>query len=289
MKAENIMILVTGVTGNIGGRVAELLAQRNIAMRLGARTPQEAPKLPNTEAVAFDYEQPDQMIKALEGIETIFITSIYGKPGDRAKLHINVIDAAKSAGVKNIVYLSFQGASPDSAFAYSVDHWQTEEHLKATGLNYTILRSNYYMDLLIEMAGDEYIIHGPAENGKVGWVSREDVAQTVAAVLADGKHTNETLDVTGPESFDLAAACSRLTLIGDNTIYYDMEELDEARTWRIESGADPIDVDVWLGSYIAMAKGEVEALSDTVERKTGRKPYTLEEYFKAYPDRMIFA
>ncbi len=280
------MILVTGATGHIGRRVADLMAEREADLRLAARSPDRVPPLASAEVVQADYGRPDTLRTAMEGCHTAFIASVYGAVGERARLHMNAIDAAREVGVQAIVYLSFQGASPDSAFPYSVDHWQTEEHLRASGLRYTLLRDSFYQDLLIGMAGNDGEIRGHAGDGKVAWVSREDVAQTVATILAEGRHENQTLDVTGPEAVGLAAACARLSAISDRTFRYVEESSGKARERFVAMGAKPYQIDAWIGSYLAIAKGEVAEVSDTVERTTGRRPYTLEEYFGRYPERL---
>lgn len=280
------MKLITGVTGHIGRRAAELLSARGEDLVLLARDPDRAPAFSGALTARGDYADTSSLVAAMQGCELAFITSVYGPPGERSRLHMNAIDAAGAAGVGHIIYLSFQGASPDSVFPYSVDHWHTEEHLKASGIGYTILRDSFYLDRLVGWAGEEGVIRGPAGDGKVAWVAREDVAQVVAAIAANGSHIGRTLDVTGPEAFDLETGVRRLSDISGRAYRYHAETIAEGRAWRAAAGGKPHELDIWLGSYLAIAAGEVAAVSDTVENVIGRPPYTLEAYFAAFPERL---
>lgn len=275
-------ILVTGATGHVGGRVAELLSARDRPLRRLARDPAKAAALNGAPVVAGDYADPVSLDAAVAGVEMVFLASASGQPLKRAKLHGNVIDAAARGGVKRVVYLSFQSASATSPFPYSADHLLTEAHLKQSGLAFTILRDSFYLDLLPEMADDRGVIRGPGGNGKVAWVSREDVAQVVAAVLIQPGHDGRTYDVTGSEAFGLAEAVERLSAVAPMPVSYAEETLEEGRAWRTKSGASDWEMEAWLGSYLAMASGELSKTSDTVERITGRRPFTLESYFTTF-------
>lgn len=276
-------ILVTGATGNIGGRVAALLAERGLPIVRLARDPSRLPELKGSRAVAADYGDRAALDGAMQGIDTVFLASAGAAPFDRARLHGNVIDAAAAAGVKRLVYLSFQGASATSPFPYSADHLLSEAHLRQSGLAFTIMRDSFYLDLLPELADAEGVIRSPGGAGAVAWVSREDVARTIAAVLTGNGHENRTCDVTGPESFSLAEACARLAALTGSGPTYRAETLEEGRGWRAATGAKTWEVDVWLGSYLAMGSGELATVSDTVRSITGTPPQSLEAYFGSRP------
>src|SRR4051794_38925473 len=128
------MILVTGASGAVGGRVARLLADRGLKLCLSVRDRTRAPELSGAEVVVGDYADPEGLPAAFAGVDTAFIVSGYAEPGERWKLHANAVDASAAAGVGRIVYLSFQGAAPDSAFAFARDHHQTEQHILSTGI-----------------------------------------------------------------------------------------------------------------------------------------------------------
>jgi len=134
------MILITGATGNIGRRVAELLSKHGEPLRLMGRRIQSVPDLAQLESVIGDYANPASLDEAFEGVDRAFIVSGYAEPGRRAVLHRNAFQAASRAGVRHVVYLSFLGASPQSKFPMSRDHYLSEQYLKETGIPFTILR-----------------------------------------------------------------------------------------------------------------------------------------------------
>jgi uncharacterized protein YbjT (DUF2867 family) len=278
------MILVTGASGRIGGRVATLLADRGHDVRLMTRTP-DAGTVPDVgPIVQADYAEPDTLGPAFRGVEVAFLVSGYAEPGTRAQLHKNAVEAAARADVRHLVYLSFQGAGPDSAFPMSRDHHQTERVLSESGVAYTALRDNLYLDLIPELFGPDGVVRGPAGAGTVAWVSREDVAQTVAAALANPAAHAGTYDVTGPEALSLSETAERLSGLLGRPLRYEEESVEEGRAWRRQLDVPEWEVETWLGSYQAIAAGELAEPSDTVERFTGRPPARLGDYFADHPE-----
>lgn len=281
------MILVTGAGGQVGRQIAELLAKRGAAVRRMARDPSRLPTLSGTEVAKADYANARELDAAFAGIETAFIVSGSAPEGVRAGLHGNAIDAAVRQGVKHVVYLSFQGASPLSKFPMGRDHFLTEQHLAACGISHTALRDNLYLDALVEMFDSDGVVRGPAGAGPAAWVSREDVAELAAAILLDPSLGGGSLDVSGPEAFGFAEGAERLSKLAGRRLRYVDETLDEARGWREATGAPAWEVETWIGSYLAMEAGELAGTSPTIERVLGRKPQSLEEYFGRHPELLV--
>jgi len=277
------MIVITGATGHIGGRAAELVAASGKAFRMTSREPSRLPEIPGAEKARADYEDPESLKEAFRGVKQAFIVSGYAPEGERAQGHINAIDAAVHAGAEHIVYLSFHGASPLSKFPMGRDHFLTEQHLAATGVSHTCLRDDLYLDGLPEMFDESGMVRGPAADGKAAWVSREDVAQVVAAVLLDPAKGGGSLDITGPQAFGFAEAAERLSRLTGRKLGYVDESLSQARAWRAETGVPDWVVDIWVGSYEAMAAGEMSSPAPTVKRILGREPLDLETYFQRNP------
>jgi uncharacterized protein YbjT (DUF2867 family) len=95
---RDAMIRITGATGNIGRRVAELLSKRGETLRLMGRRVESMPELAQSERVIGDYANPASLDKAFEGVNRAFIVSGYAEPGRRAELHRNAFQAASRAG-----------------------------------------------------------------------------------------------------------------------------------------------------------------------------------------------
>ena len=281
---RDAMILITGATGNIGRGVAELLSKRGETLRLMGRRVESMPDLPQSERVIGDYANPASLDKAFEGVSRAFIVSGYAEPGRRAEWHRNAFQAASRAGVRHLVYLSFLGASPQSKFPMSRDHYLSEQYLKETGISSTILRDSLYLDLIPEMFNEKGVMRGPANGGEVSWVSREDVAHVVAAALDPRNSFQGTYDVTGPETLTLQETASQISLLVGRELRFQEESVEEGRKWRNLLGAPAWEVDTWLGSYEAIAAGELDTVSHTVLQFTGDQPLSLSQYFRKHPE-----
>jgi uncharacterized protein YbjT (DUF2867 family) len=266
------MIAVTGSTGQLGGRVARGIAALGLPQRLVVRDPARAPRLEHTEVVAVpSYGDEAAMRDGLRGIDTLFLVS-GREQRDRVAEHVSAIDAAVAAGVQRIVYTSFVAAAPDTTFTFGRDHFSTEEHIRSTGLRSTFLRDNLYLDLVPLLVGDDDVIRGPAGDGRVAAVARDDVADVAVAVLTSEGHDGQAYDVTGPEAFTLAEAAAELSRATGRTITYQQETLAEARASRAGSGAPDWEIEGWVTSYAAIANGDLDDVSDTVQRIAGHAP-----------------
>jgi NAD(P)H dehydrogenase (quinone) len=277
------LIAVTGATGAVGGRVARRLAELGVIQRLVVRDPARAPRLIGAQVVwGGSYGDGDQFGRALDGVETLFLVSAR-EAADRVALHAAAVDAAIAAGVTRIVYLSFLGAAPGATFTFARDHHATEERIRATGVDFTFLRPSMYLDLVPRLVSESGVIAGPGGDGRVAWVSRDDVAAVAAAVLTGSGHGGRTYDVTGSEAHGFAYAAEVLAQRTGRPITYVDESLEEAYASRAGYGAPRFEVDGWVTSYLAVAAGELDVVSDTVPALTGRRAQTLPEYLDAHP------
>jgi NAD(P)H dehydrogenase (quinone) len=280
-------VVVTGVTGGLGGRVARRLAERGVGQRLVARDPGRAPELAGAEVAAGSYDDRDSLRRAFAGAHTLFMVSASEDP-DRLRLHANVVGAATDAGMERVVYTSFFGAAPDCSFTFGRDHWHTEELIKGSGLRFTMLRDNLYLDFLPLMVGADGVIRGPAADGRVAAVARDDIADVAAAVLlADGdRHDGRSYDLTGPEALTMAEVAQRLSELAGRTITYHPETLEEAYASRASYGAPDWEVDGWVTTYVAIANGELEAVGGDVAAVAGHPPMGLDGILRRNPDSL---
>jgi NAD(P)H dehydrogenase (quinone) len=275
---------VTGATGGLGGRVARRLADHGIEQRLLVRDTSRAPRLEHAEAVAFGgYDDRDGMRRALDGIETLFLVSAAEDP-TRVTLHTAAVDSAVAAGVQRIVYTSFVGAAPDCTFTFGRDHFHTEEHIKRTGAHHTFLRDNLYLDFVPLLCPAEGVIRGPADEGRVAAVARDDIADVAVEVLIGEGHEDQTYDLTGAEAFTLAEAAAELSRVTGRHITFEEETLEEARESRRPTGAPDYMIEGWVTTYTAIANGELEAVSDCVERFLDREPQRLGDWLRDNPE-----
>jgi uncharacterized protein YbjT (DUF2867 family) len=222
------------------------------------------------------------MREAVAGADVVFLIPAT-ESLDRVEQHAATIEAVVEAGVPRLVYLSFLGAAPDATFTFARDHWQTEELVRATGLDWTFLRMSLFTDYLPGMVGVDGMIRGPAGAGRFAPVLRDDVAAAAAAVLAreDVADLGHTYDLTGPELLsltDIAAIVGRER--GEEIGFHD-ETDEEAYASRGSFGAAQFEVEGWVSSYQAIRDGSLEMLDPAVEELIGRPPRSLADFLSA--------
>ncbi|WP_458115814.1 SDR family oxidoreductase [Arthrobacter sp. D2-10] len=276
----NPRIAVTGSTGHVGGEAARLLSNEGYEQKLIVRGPARAPELTGASVARAEYADRKAAVEALRGSEILFMVS-GAEAEDRVDQHRTFIDAAVEAGVQHIIYTSFLAASPDATFTLGRDHWATEEYIRNSGLNYTFLRDNFYLDVLPLFAGDEGVLRGPAGNGRVSAVARTDVARTAVVVLKDPEaHSRRTYDLTGPEALSLGEVAATITRVTGRETRYEEETVEEAYASRAHYGAPGWQVDAWVSTYTAIASGKLERTTTAVRDLTGSEPIGLEELLR---------
>jgi NAD(P)H dehydrogenase (quinone) len=132
--------------------------------------------------------------------------------------HQHVVDAAKQAGVRHIVYTSALNPTPNSFFTGAASHLATEHYLQESGLTYTIFRNTLYLDVLPDFIGAQTLASGQlyaaTGTGKVSYALREEIAQALATVLTESGHENQTYDIAPGPAYsmqDIAATLSEVT------------------------------------------------------------------------------
>jgi NAD(P)H dehydrogenase (quinone) len=224
---------ITGATGQLGrivvGKLKNVVATEEIVALV--RTPSKAADL-GVAAREADYTQPDELVKALKGIDVILLISS-NEIGQRAVQHKNVIEAAKKAGVKRIVYTSLLHADT-SILGLADEHRSTEADLKASGVPFTILRNGWYTENYTgsipgALAGGAFL--GSAKDGRIASAARADYAEAAVKVLTESGHTGKTYELSGDDAYtlsDLAAELSKQ--VGRDIPYTDLSEAEYAAT-----------------------------------------------------------
>jgi NAD(P)H dehydrogenase (quinone) len=224
-------IAITGATGQLGRLVINKLKEKVSDADIVAlvRSPEKAQDLGVTAREA-DYDKPDTLNQALSGVDTLLLISS-NEVGKRSAQHYNVIEVAKKAGVKWIVYTSLLHADT-SPLSLADEHKATEAELKSSGIPITILRNGWYTENYTgsipgALAGGAFI--GSAGDGKISSATRDDYADAAVAVLTGEGHKGKIYELAGDEAYtlnDLAAEISRQT--GKTIPYKNMQEAEYA-------------------------------------------------------------
>ncbi len=207
-------ILVTGATGTIGPVVAEYFISYSTPCRVLVRHPEKlAPHIAKRFEIAQgDYQKPDSLEGAFEGIKKLFMVSPASK--DKKELESAVIDQAKKAGVEYIVRISAMGADPDSRVLMIREHAAVDQYLQKSGIPYTILRPHSFMQNLLGFAptiAEEGKIYAPMGYGEIPMIDARDIGEVAANLLIKEGHENEILDLTGPNPISYQDIAESLT------------------------------------------------------------------------------
>lgn len=274
------MIAITGATGALGGQVARLLADQSPTLIV--RDPSRAPDV-GGEVRQASYDDRAAAELALAGVDTLLLVSA-AESATRRQQHRTMVEAAAAAGVRHLVYTSFVGAGADATFTLGRDHGDTEQAIRdaaaLNGMTYTLLRDNFYADVLPWFADASGVIRGPAADGRVAAVARADVAGVAAAVLvAPEAHAGAIYELTGPEALTMTEVAARAGAAVGRELRYEEETIEEAYASRRAGYPDAADfeLDAWVSTYTAIADGSVATVTNDVEKVTGRPARTLEE------------
>jgi NAD(P)H dehydrogenase (quinone) len=197
-------LLVTGATGKLGSKIVESLLKSVPASQLAVsvRNPEKAEGLSSqgVEVRHGDFDHPKTLDTAFAGIDRLLIISADGDNETRIRQHTNAVEAAKRAGVKFIAYTSLANAT-ESKNLMAPPHVATEAAIVNTGIPYSFLRNNWYLENEIgsiqgALAGAPWVTS--AGEGKVGWANQQDYAEAAAAVLVEEGHENTVYELSGP-------------------------------------------------------------------------------------------
>ncbi|QWS35236.1 NmrA family NAD(P)-binding protein [Curtobacterium sp. L6-1] len=280
-QEHDVTIAITGATGNIGGAVARALAADGVPLRLVVRDAARAPQLPGADVAVATYADRDAARAAFDGVDVLFLVS-GAEARDRLDQHRTVVAAAADAGVRHVVYTSFQGAAADATFTLGRDHFWTEQAVRDTSMAHTFLRDSFYLDFVEDLVGEDGVIRGPAGDGAMAAVARADVARVATAVLrAPDRHLDRTYDLTGPAAITLEQAAAVVSEIRGRPVRYHRETVEEAYASRQRWEPEPWLADAWVSTYTAIGDGALAKVSGDVERVTGQRPMTLRQVLEA--------
>ncbi len=217
------MILIIGGTGTVGSEVVKQLAATGQKFRVLARDPKKVPALPNIEVAKGDLTDLASVETALKGVEKLFLLT--NSTPDSTALQNKVVDAAKKADVKHVVRLSVLGADKSSPVQLAQWHAAADEHLKKSGLKWTILQPGGFVQNILGSAKTvkEGAIYGTAGEGKTPMIDARDIAAVAVKALTTPGHDGKTYPLTGKEPLSYADIAAKISkAIGKPVKYVDL-------------------------------------------------------------------
>lgn len=288
------MILVTGATGQYGAKVIEQLLTKGVEAPRIAALVRDAAKGQHLQSQGIelrvgDYANVDSLLQAFAGVDTLLLVSSNdrGAVENRTAHHLNVINAAKAARVKHLVYTSFitKPGFENSAIAdFLTSHAQTEQAIKDSGLTYTILQNGIYLEMIPIFAGarvaEAGVILFPAQAGKASWVLRAELAEAAAHVLTTEGHEHKTYVLTTTEATSFQDIAQDLSGSLGRDISYQSPPVEEFQAILRQAGVPEVYIGMFTMWASAVAQGMLEVEDATLATFLGRQPTTTAQFIQ---------
>jgi NAD(P)H dehydrogenase (quinone) len=295
MTEDRMVVAITGASGHLGRKTAELVIDRlsPADLVLLTRTPDALADLAGRGAVVrrADFDEPQSVREALAGVERMLLISAV-ELGHRVQQHRAAIDAARHAGVRHVLYTSIPNPVTENPAGVVPDHSATEEALKASGVAWTFLRNNLYAEYQVPTAA-QAIATGQlvtnAAGGRTAYVSRDDCAAAAAAVLTSAGHEHTAYDITGPKAVSAEDVAALAGELGGKTV--DVVHVDDDGFVAGLTGAGlPEEAARLFASFGASTRGGfLEGVSSAVQDLTGEAPRSLRAVLTAASGELVAA
>ncbi|MFC4598188.1 SDR family oxidoreductase [Cohnella hongkongensis] len=268
-------ILVTGATGKLGTKVVEALLKSVPASELAVsvRDPGKADGLRarGVDVRQGDFDRPESLDAAFAGIDRILIISADGDTETRIRQHTNAVEAAARAGVRFIAYTSLANAG-ESKLLLAPPHQATEKAILSTGIPYSILRNNWYLEN--ESSGIQGVLAGApwvtsAQSGKVGWALRQEYAEAAAAVLTGQGHENTVYELSGKLLTQEQLAAEVGAVLGRDVPVRQVDDKTYADIMT-QAGVPDFVIPFLVGIQQGIREGGLEVESGDFEKLLGR-------------------
>lgn len=277
-------ILITGATGNIGGEVIQHLLTKQIPIRGLVRDRSRATNLADrgVDLAVGDLSQPDTLTDALQGIEAAFL--VLPNSPNQVELECGFIDAAKRAGVKHIVKLSVMGVG-EVPSKFQTWHHQIEQHLEQSGMSWTQLRPNMFMQNMrwfAQSIAKTGAIYNCVGDTPISHVDARDVAAVAAICLSESGHTGQRYTLTGAEAITFTQIAEMFGRELDRSIaYVDLPPAD-LKAARLAGGEPEWYLDAELELFTSWRQGAGTAITDCVRQVTHQPPTSYAEFARYY-------
>lgn len=278
------MILLTGATGRVGSAAANTLLQAGVPFRVLVRDPGKFTLADSSiQVVAGDLGDDVAVADALKGVDRALI--VMGNHPDQARLERRFVDLAARAGVSHLVKISSMEASAEATVELPKNHYDTEQHIVAQGLNWTFLRPNYYMQNMLMYAASisragQFAL--PLAGAKTAMVDARDVGAVSAAVLMEEGHAGHIYRLTGPELINFHEVAQRMSRALGSTVHYVEQSPGDFREVLGQFIHSAWQLDAVCELFAEIAKGSLEHLTTDVESLIGRPPLDLEAFTRGF-------
>jgi len=276
-------ILVTG--GTIGDFVVDGLTKKGKKVRVTTYKNQSkaAWAAAGIEQAEFDYTRPETLARAFEGIESYF--SVSPLIQELSEAGIEAVNAAKKAGIRRIVRSSALGAASNPV-TFGRWHFAVEQAIEASGLSYTILQPNAFMQNYFGFADSikkQRKFYAPLADSKMSLVDARDMADAAVVVLTEPGHESKKYKITGGEAISSEESAAALTEVLRKSVEYVAVSNDQAKSAMAGMGMPAWMIDGFLELYQLAVDGWLSAVIPDLEKLLGRKPRTFLQFCRDFP------
>ena len=282
------MIAVTGASGRLGslaiaGLLKEVPSNRLLAL---VRSREKAGTFValGVRVRYGDYSAPESLAPALAGVRRLLLIS-GTELGKRVEQHRAVIEAAKAAGVAQIVYTSVLRADV-STLPIAGEHRETETLLRGCGLTYVLLRNGWYIENYTERLATPLALgafFGAGRDGRIAAAARADYAAAAVAVLTTDGHDGKTYEFAGDHAFTLRELAEAVSNWAGRPLPYNDLPASEYRQVLAQAGLAGGIIELLVATDLAIARGDLDSNSRDLRRLIGRDTHTLHDVLSAMP------
>jgi uncharacterized protein YbjT (DUF2867 family) len=282
------MILITGASGSAGGAVLCEVLKIGSGARAMYRSKEDSAKVPQgATAVIADFADQQSLSRALEGIDTVYL--VCSPVRELVELESNMIDASHKAGVKHIVLNSALGAG-DFAKSFPSWHRKVEDKLKGSGMDFTILRPNGFMQNLISYFAPSIRAEGAfyqsTGSAKVSHIDVRDIAVAAAKILSSAAHhSGKIYELNGPEALSYAEIAEEISKATGRKVQYVDIPANAQRKALLDMGMPDFLVTALLELQEYYASGKASKVDGTLESLIHRAPTTMDEFLKEFAEQ----
>lgn len=274
------MILITTPNGKVGQEIVRQLQARGEAIRIGAHTVEKArAAFPGAEVVHLDLADESSVRAALAGVDRLYFATPSEVP---AEPFVPVAGLAREAGVRRIVRLSAMGVQYGES-----PMRQIERSVEASGVDWTFLRPNWFMQnysTFMAPAVREGVLAEPAEHGATSFVDARDIAAVAVAALTGDGHAGQGYTITGPEALTREQVAEHLSAATGRPVRYQPITAEQFEDGMRAGGAPDGYVGLMSALYGFVRAGQTAATSDDVQRVTGQAPRSFAQFAQDHAD-----
>jgi uncharacterized protein YbjT (DUF2867 family) len=277
-------ILLTGVTGTIGSFLIEQMAASGEQGQVMVRSREKAAELESLGFKTFigDFNEPETLPPALEGVEKLFLLSVANPR--QVEMQGNMVEAARVAGVRHLVKLSAGCAGPDLPTPIKRWHYETEQQIKRSGMSYTFLRPNCFMQNSLKWVRtirEKGFFQMPIGDAVVSQVDARDIAAVAAAVLTgDGRHEGQTYEITGSKALSFEEVADDFSNALGKPVIYKRTSYEESRAHMMKTGMEEWLANAVTETYRFMSAGGAADVTDVVPQVTGREAIPFSQFVR---------